>query len=330
MTCSSNAASRVSVSVARNAATSSCGRSRTKPTVSTSSTSVAAAERQAPNRRIERREQLILGDEIGARQRVEQRRLAGVRVADERDRRDVGPLPFLAAHLALPLDALEAVAQVADPPAHEPPVGFELRLAGTPQADAALLPLEVGPAAHEPRREVLVLRELDLELAFERRGALREDVEDQAVAVEHARLQRRARGCAPGLLAAADSRGSARLALPARARAISSTLPLPTKNLRVGPLAPRLDFADDVARRQIPPVRGIPGSRRRNTVGLGRRATAGRVRRCAADQATYLPGARERHLVLCLFLVHGRDAHVAGRHYGRNRVLVDHLADAIA
>src|SRR5262245_52746346 len=42
------------------------------------------------------------------------------------------------------------------------------------------------------------------------------------------------------------------------------------------------------------------------------------------------PWARERHLILCLFLVHSRDTHVARRHYGGNRVLVDHLADAIA
>jgi hypothetical protein len=36
---------------------------------------------------------------------------------------------------------------------------------------------------------MLVLSELDLKLAFERRRALREDVEDQPVAIEHANLQ---------------------------------------------------------------------------------------------------------------------------------------------
>src|SRR6185503_10775750 len=109
--------------------------------------------RQPAHRRIERREQLIFGDEIGAGQRVEQRRLAGVRVADERDGWDVGALALLAADLALTFDALEPVAQVADPPAHESPVRFELRLAGAPQPDAAFLPLEVRPTAHEPRCE---------------------------------------------------------------------------------------------------------------------------------------------------------------------------------
>jgi hypothetical protein len=37
---------------------------------------------------------------------------------------------------------------------------------------------------------VLVLRELYLQLAFERRRSLGEDIEYQAVAIEHARFQR--------------------------------------------------------------------------------------------------------------------------------------------
>ena len=133
---------------------------------------------------------------------------------------------------------------MADAPAHEPPVGFELRLAGPAQADTALLPLEVGPAADEPRSEVLVLRELDLQLAFERRGALREDVEDQAVAVEHARLQRQ--------LEVALLPGAQRLVHEdqlglrfARARADLVDLAATDEVFGVGPVPPRLDFADD-------------------------------------------------------------------------------------
>ena len=61
----------------------------------------------------------------------------------------------------------------------QPAVGLELRLAGTAHADAALLALEVGPAAHQAAGDVLQLRELDFELALEAAGALREDVEDQ-------------------------------------------------------------------------------------------------------------------------------------------------------
>ncbi len=84
---------------------------------------------------------------------------------------------------------VEAVVQRLDAPRQQAAVGLELRLAGSAQADAALLPLEVGPAAHQPRGHVLELRELDLQLAFEAAGTLREDVEDEAAAVEHATLE---------------------------------------------------------------------------------------------------------------------------------------------
>jgi hypothetical protein len=44
------------------------------------------------------------------------------------------------------------------------------------------------PSAHEPRRHVLQLRELDLQLAFMGARALREDVEDQSRAIDDAAL----------------------------------------------------------------------------------------------------------------------------------------------
>ena len=70
--------------------------------------------------------------------------------------------------------------------ANEAAVCFELRFAGTAHADAALLTLEVSPSAHEARGDVFQLRELHFELAFVAARALREDVEDEAVAIEHA------------------------------------------------------------------------------------------------------------------------------------------------
>src|SRR5690606_13763839 len=140
--------------------------------------------------RIEGREELVLRLEARPRQRVEQRRLARVRVADERDGGQLRAKPFLAAGLALALHALEPLLQHADALAEQPAVGLELRLTRAPQADAALLPLEVRPASDQPRGQVLELRELDLQLTFEAGRPLREAVEDQAVAVEHSRLQR--------------------------------------------------------------------------------------------------------------------------------------------
>ncbi len=58
----------------------------------------------------------------------------------------------------------------------EPPVGFQLGFAGTAQADAALLALKVGPAAHQAGGQVRQLRQLHLQLALEAAGSLRKDI----------------------------------------------------------------------------------------------------------------------------------------------------------
>ena len=192
-----------------NAATSSCGRSRMNPTVSTSNASTPRSSSELPHRRVERREQLVRErTSIGAGQRVEQRRLAGVRVADERHGRHLGAR---ARSLRLTSRCRSTFSSrsrsMLDPLADEPAVGLELRFAGTAQADAALLALEVGPAAHEARGECSCCASSTCELAFERCGALREDVEDQPVAIEHARLERDLEIALLARLAAAGRRG---------------------------------------------------------------------------------------------------------------------------
>ena len=103
-----------------------------------------------------------------------------------------------ALHLALAAHARELVLQQFHALAEQPAVGFELRFAGSAQTDTALLPFQVGPAAHEPRREMFELRELDLQLAFVALRALREDIEDEAHAVDDAAIRRfsRLRSCA--------------------------------------------------------------------------------------------------------------------------------------
>jgi len=73
--------------------------------------------------------------------------------------------------------------------AEEPPVGLELCLAGTAQADTAFLAFQVGPAADEARGKVLELCELDLYLAFVAARALGEDVEDQAGTIHDAAIE---------------------------------------------------------------------------------------------------------------------------------------------
>ena len=158
------------------------------PTVSATTTARAPGEADAAHRRIERGEELIGDVGIRAGERIEQRRLAGVGVADERQRGHRDLRAGLTAGGTLLLDFQEPPREQAHPLRDDAPVGLELRLAGPAQADAALLALEVGPAAHQAAADMLQLRQLHLELALVAAGALREDVEDQRVAIEHAPL----------------------------------------------------------------------------------------------------------------------------------------------
>ena len=157
----------------------------------------AAVVLEAARRRVERLEEAVVDRRVGTRQRVQKRRLADVRVPGERDHRRRRPLPLAPAHLPLLREPRKPLPQEDDPPAGDPPVGLELRLARTARPDAraeragaAAEPLEVLPHAAHARKVVLELRELDLELALGGHSVLREDVEDQLRAVDDARLQR--------------------------------------------------------------------------------------------------------------------------------------------
>ena len=140
-------------------------------------------------RRIERVEEPVPDPDAGAGDRVEERRLAGVRVAGEGDRRDRGAVALGPHRLAAALDDAELAAQGRDPVPREPPIGLDLRLARAPGADAAVHAagaeaLEVGPEAAHPGEVVLELRELDLELSLGAVGVVGEDVEDHRGAVD--------------------------------------------------------------------------------------------------------------------------------------------------
>ena len=145
---------------------------------------------EAARRRVERLEQPVLDRHVGAGERVQERRLADVRVAGEGDRRRLGALPLLAPRRALPLDRLQLAAQDGDPVAGQAAVGLELRLARAARPDAAAEALEVLPHAAHARQVVVELGELDLELALGGHRVLREDVEDQLRPVDHARVER--------------------------------------------------------------------------------------------------------------------------------------------
>jgi hypothetical protein len=78
-----------------------------------------------------------------------------------------------------------------DPLADQPAVSFKLRFTRAAQTNTALLPLKVSPGANQARGQVLELCKFDLQLAFMTAGTLRENVEDETGAVDHAPVQRR-------------------------------------------------------------------------------------------------------------------------------------------
>ncbi len=83
------------------------------------------------------------------------------------------------------LHVFELLLETLNPAADDSPVGLELGLAWTPQADAAADTGEVGPHPRESGKQIFQLRQLDLELGLVAPGASREDVEDHFGAVHH-------------------------------------------------------------------------------------------------------------------------------------------------
>ena len=146
---------------------------------------VAAAGPHHPCGRVQRVEQAVPNSDLGAGQRVQQRRLPGVGVARECDPRQVGALAFGPHHRPVRADVDELALQCGDPVAREPAVGLDLGLARSSGADAATEPLQVGPQPAHAREVVLQLGELDLELAL---GGVRvggEDIQDHGGPVDH-------------------------------------------------------------------------------------------------------------------------------------------------
>ncbi len=116
---------------------------------------------------------------------VQQRGLAGVGVARQRDRRQVRALALGAHRAARGLRPLQAPLERGDPVARQAAVGLDLALARAPGADTGAQALEMGPQAAHAGEVVLELRQLDLQLAL---GGVRvpgEDVEDHRGAVQH-------------------------------------------------------------------------------------------------------------------------------------------------
>ena len=145
---------------------------------------------QATADRIERREQFVSRERVALGHRVEQRRLARIGVAADRDDRQIATLAPAAAQPAIVGELGEATLEQRDPIARAATIDLELGLAGTATADATGEPRHHRVLLDQPRQRVAQLRELDLELAVAARGVLREDIEDQHRAIEDLELGR--------------------------------------------------------------------------------------------------------------------------------------------
>src|SRR3569623_1124662 len=86
--------------------------------------------------------------------------------------------------MPLTLHLFQALVELIDTLLDQAPVGLELGFARAAQADAALLPFQMGPAAHKARGQVDELGEFHLQLSFEGCGALGKNVEDETGAIQ--------------------------------------------------------------------------------------------------------------------------------------------------
>jgi hypothetical protein len=146
---------------------------------------LAAGEGYSAGGGVEGGEQLVLGEDVGGGEGVEEGGFAGVGVADEGDGGDTGRLAALAVQVAVAADLADFPLDFGDAFADAPPVDFELGFARAARADAATQPGEDEALAAEAGKVVFELGQFDLEFAFVGAGPLGEDVEDERGPVEH-------------------------------------------------------------------------------------------------------------------------------------------------
>ena len=132
---------------------------------------------------IERREELVLGHDARLGQPVEQRGLAGVRIAHQRHDGHGVALAPRAPDRALRAQVVDLAAQVGHALADAPPVHLQARLARAARADAAAQAGHGQAVADQARQLVVHLRQLHLQPALTRLRALGEDVQDERRAV---------------------------------------------------------------------------------------------------------------------------------------------------
>ncbi len=151
-------------------------------------------ELQAASRGVQRVEQAVVGLNIAAGEEVQERAFARVGVAD--DGHDGHGVALAAAALDAPdlAHLLQLLVQLLYFAPYMAAVGLKLRLAGAARAygraaAGGCLTYQVRPHAGQAGKKVLVLRQLDLELALACARPLGEYVEYQSAAVEHTHAQ---------------------------------------------------------------------------------------------------------------------------------------------
>src|SRR5690606_31970629 len=142
-----------------------------------------AGEAQAAAGGIQGREELVLGEHLGAGDGVEQGGLAGVGVAHDGDHRQRAAVALLAARGAILREPLDAALEEGDALTHPTTVDLELGLTGTASAQTAGEAREAVVALNEAGHAVAELGELDLQLAVRALRPLGEDVQDELGAV---------------------------------------------------------------------------------------------------------------------------------------------------
>ena len=184
-TWTSRSASATTSSVDLNASTSWWGSLRTKPTVSVSSTVSPPGSVEPAGGRVEGGEQAVLDEHAGVGEPVEQRRLAGVGVADDGDVGECATaLRALRWVSRWRRDVAQLGLELVDAPHDAAAIDLELGLARATGADAAGLLAEARALAAQAGQPVAQLGQLDLGLALVAVGVLGEDVEDHRGAVD--------------------------------------------------------------------------------------------------------------------------------------------------
>ena len=148
------------------------------------------AHREQARGRVQRVEQSVVRRDACAGQRIEKRRLARVRIADDGDDGDLIFLPAIPLRRAHAAHLLKVSFKLIDLAVDVAAVGLKLRFTRTFRADRSLargarLTLQMRPHTDKARQQVLILRQLHLKTALLRLCPLGEDIEDQSAAVKH-------------------------------------------------------------------------------------------------------------------------------------------------